>query len=840
MDSSLGVIAITEHNDVSWVDLLRRPAKRSNLLIFPGFEIASSEGVHVLCLWEPSEEVSRLDEILVEAGLPTTGRWHRDGTPRMSRLQLQDLVAFVHERGGLCILSHVDREDGVLHRLTGEPRIRAWLESGALAVQCSKNPRLMDDGSFYRRVLVNEGDQYRRDRPYACIQTSDARALDEIGSKPTFIKMSSDSIEGLRQAFLDSKSRIRFPDEHDIHSYPRILAAQWDGCFLEAQFPFNSNLNCLIGGKGTAKSTVIETIRHAFGMTIESDAVRDQAASLLTEIFPSSAKISLLLEVPTPRPTRYVLERTGNDRPIVRSADTQEILDGLAPTTLCRPIIFGQREIYETAMRLESQLSLLDGYCASELEPLFSRERSLVKDIGLKSHEARQIEEELAGLGDRLAELPALRERKRLFDEAGLADKLAEQRELERERATLKTAEEILIEHRDLVQEIERRASRIASIEPLAEQTPNAELIAALHELAGEVMGAWTTSLQALGRALDKAEKRFAVIQGEWRNRFEERRAAFDTAVLEVAGEHGESNIRDYVQLDAKIDRLAALETQRKNRRKDLKGIVGTRRELVAELREVRRQIFLVRNAKAVELTNELGGAVQVEVRHQGNRDRVVKALRNLRSGAGNRQIQELVDRDDFSAARLAELLRHSADAVSTEYAVPEGAAQQLVRAAAPLKIDELEVLALDDLVQISLNVGDADRADFRPLDRLSAGQRSTAILLLALLESDGPLILDQPEDDLDNRFIYDDVVRRLREAKEKRQFLIATHNANIPVLGDAEQIVVLDTYVENDLVRAAVAARGSIDDAPLHGPVEDVLEGGREAFERRKEKYGF
>src|SRR5207244_2921015 len=99
--------------------------------------------------------------------------------------------------------------------------------------------------------------------------------------------------------------------------------------FLEAGIRLNPNLNCFIGGKGTAKSTIVETIRHAFELPVQSEAVRDQARALLNETFPTSAKLSLLVEVPEPRPTRYIIERTGQDRALVRAADTGEILDGL-------------------------------------------------------------------------------------------------------------------------------------------------------------------------------------------------------------------------------------------------------------------------------------------------------------------------------------------------------------------------------------------------------------------------------------------------------------------------------------------------------------------------------
>jgi hypothetical protein len=127
-------------------------------------------------------------------------------------------------------------------------------------------------------------------------------------------------------------------------------------------------------------------------------------------------------------------------------------------------------------------------------------------------------------------------------------------------------------------------------------------------------------------------------------------------------------------------------------------------------------------------------------------------------------------------------------------------------------------------------------------LEALSTGQKATAVLLLLLLESDAPLIVDQPEDDLDNRFITEGVVPRMREEKLRRQFIFSTHNANIPVLGDAELIVGLSASGEAERGRAAIDPKqmGSIDAQPVRELVEEILEGGREAFERRRRKYGF
>ncbi len=101
--------------------------------------------------------------------------------------------------------------------------------------------------------------------------------------------------------------------------------------------------------------------------------------------------------------------------------------------------------------------------------------------------------------------------------------------------------------------------------------------------------------------------------------------------------------------------------------------------------------------------------------------------------------------------------------------------------------------------------------------------------------------MLDQPEDDLDNRFVYEDVVSILREQKGlaggegRRQVIAATHNANIPVLGDAEQVVGLEV----DEGRIRVISRSSIDHPPTRDLIKQVMEGGDEAFRRRAEKYG-
>ena len=177
----------------------------------------------------------------------------------------------------------------------------------------------------------------------------------------------------------------------------------------------------------------------------------------------------------------------------------------------------------------------------------------------------------------------------------------------------------------------------------------------------------------------------------------------------------------------------------------------------------------------------------------------------------------------------------------STSGATPASQAERL--AGAPEEVlMAIEELELPSVTTIRLNTASSGELPvWRALDDLSAGQKATAVLLL-LLDSDAPLVVDQPEDDLDNRFISEGVVPRMRGEKGNRQFIFSTHNANIPVLGVAELILGLTAMGEAGEGRARIAPEhiGSIDESSVRDIVEELLEGGRNAFETRRRKYGF
>jgi len=204
--------------------------------------------------------------------------------------------------------------------------------------------------------------------------------------------------------------------------------------------------------------------------------------------------------------------------------------------------------------------------------------------------------------------------------------------------------------------------------------------------------------------------------------------------------------------------------------------------------------------------------------------------------------METLKSMPSLSLTALAAACRSGKEELSQQFGLTPAAATRLSQAGEAVCL-EMEELDLPATTSVELNIStDPERPDWKDLEALSTGQKATAILLLLLLQADAPLIVDQPEDDLDNRFITESVVPAMRREKRRRQFIFSTHNANIPVLGDAELIVGLSTAGDPGDVHAEISRSrvGSIDSRSVREFVEEILEGGKDAFEMRRRKYGF
>lgn len=805
------------------------------MFAFSGFKAVSKDGVHFLCLFDPDKD-DRLERLIGECGIHDSS----DLSPTGNK-DSQELLECVKRRGGICIAAHVAGAGGLLQTLRGQPRINAWTSKDLLA--CALAGPVDQAPENLRSILKNTDSAHRRDRLLAVINAQDVNGPDDL-VKPAsscLIKMSEVSVEALRQAFLDPDSRIRLNSDPPPEPHAEFLAMAWEGGFLDGtKVHFNSNLNVLVGGRGTGKSTIIESLRHVLALDPLGEEARRAHEGFLRHVLKSGTKVSLLARSHHPAERCYTIERTIPNPAVVKD-EIGNVLT-LKPRDVISGVeVFGQHEISELAKSREKLTLLLERFV--ERDPAIGGQNAKLR-LELERSRSRiaEVQREIRSIDERLSALPNLEETLKRFQEAGLEERLKEKSLLIREERLFAVMRERLSPFLSVRQELgELLPIDTAFLTPKAlDGLPNAALLAE----SANIFERLNQQLQAIGNQiaimLDSAETELTTLRSRW----EEHRQAAEANYERLLRELQKSKIdgEEFIRLRRQIEELRPLRKRRELLVRDLAAYGSNRRKLLDEWVNLQSTEYRALSRAARKVSQKLKDRVRVEVTMAGNRDPLERLLRDEIGGNLSAMIDRLRGRADLSLLDLAARCREGKDALVANFSLPPVAAERLAQAGSDLfmRIEELELPAT---TKIELNTAsEGELPSWQTLEELSTGQRATAVLLLLLLESDAPLVVDQPEDDLDNRFITDGVVPTMKEEKRKRQFIFSTHNANIPVLGDAELILGLSTAVQNETVQGRINPRhmGSIDAQPVRELVEEILEGGKPAFEMRRLKYGF
>jgi len=274
----------------------------------------------------------------------------------------------------------------------------------------------------------------------------------------------------------------------------------------------------------------------------------------------------------------------------------------------------------------------------------------------------------------------------------------------------------------------------------------------------------------------------------------------------------------------------------KQDRHKDLKEreveISAKRRELLKEQSELCDKRYGIRKGIAEFLNGQLGPMIRIQIVPMDNPEEYQGLLNEAMKRSGMqyaRVVERIIQR--IPPPELARLIQNGqADELSEQLEIDRERANKIIAQLLNSRdLFTIEAVELYDRPVIELK----DGASYKSAESLSTGQKCTTILPILLLESVKPLIIDQPEDNLDNAFVYDTVVKSIRSSKQTRQLIFVTHNPNIPVLGDAEKVIVL----HSDGQQGQVVAEGDVD--TVKEQIETILEGGRDAFEERRRRYG-
>jgi hypothetical protein len=263
VDNGIEVIGVADHYRIRPATKLIQAARASGLIVFPGFEAVSKEGVHLLCLFDPSTTVDAVQGRIHACGI------HDDTNPSpLGDLDAQELLDKAPSWPAQVIAAHVASSGGLFRALqAGQARSAIWRHQRLQA--CSLPGAISAAPEDVRHILENKNPEYNRVRPVAVLNCQDVSAPDDLTKSGTscYVKMTAPTVEGLRQAFLDPGSRVRLVSDPAPEEHVEFVGMAWEseGFVRGGRLHFNENLNVLIGGRGAGKSTVIESLRYVLG-----------------------------------------------------------------------------------------------------------------------------------------------------------------------------------------------------------------------------------------------------------------------------------------------------------------------------------------------------------------------------------------------------------------------------------------------------------------------------------------------------------------------------------------------------------------------------------------------
>ena len=846
VQEQLGVIAVTDHNEISNVESALAAAPPDSLLVVPGVELSTPQG-HLLCYLPDLRALQSFHGRLTLA--------ERDGPNSRCTTAMAECLTLLADVGGFGILAHVDADGGLERAMPGASphKLDILCHSALLGIElksATSEIAYSDEDPEQSRAGIGKARIDKlglsKNQCLARVLNSDSHTLAALGRNAdgdrriTRFKMDRPSFSALRLALQDADARVRL-EEKIPRSIPQIVGAAFDGGFLDAQrVHFSRNLNCIIGGRGAGKSTLFEGARCLARRPSDSNV-------LDSDIWPRE----LHLVWQDQAGERHLLRRSLN-------ADLENVNSPTGPVDF-EIDCFGQGETAKVSAEADSNPAALLGYLDRFVDIAEAQtEEDTARDELLSLQQLiEEAEKKVAQIPLHERELAVTRQQLNALEKARAKEVIGLQRRLA-EEATIRS--QITDKVKDLKGVLDSGGAK-HSLDEIRQLADPAQLRVGADEFQAIVAcvdsfetnaTAAETQLKTGLRSLD------AEVQEElrrWKEKEASVRSRIDARRLELE--------QQGVRLDmAYIRKLTSDEASYKKSVTDL----NSWKPRLAELRKkrsetldarwrARERIATLRDGYARGATRALREALTdltVTVRFVKN-GYAPDAAALIVETMGWRTVQVLraaLLTEKLTVPALLNAIENRDHAAITKLRTAEGGAvfdkgdadllferlgQPHVRYALErCEIQDFPRLIVQKTVQPATGAAQHISREF---GKLSLGQKQSVLLALTLsASSDHPLLIDQPEDNLDGEFIYQSLVPVLRRAKERRQVIVVTHNANIAVLGDAEQIVVLKSTSD----KGSIVERGSIDAQAPRDAACRVLEGAREALQRRATAYGF
>ncbi|WP_419943822.1 AAA family ATPase [Candidatus Poriferisodalis sp.] len=654
----------------------------------------------------------------------------------------------------------------------------------------------------------------------ACFHSSGAHSAEDIGTRHVWVKLESPTIEALRQASIASHTRIRIGHEldedgswQDLEEPPDALQYErpWlksatvngEAAFFDSapqdrpvRFEFSPDLTCVIGGSMTGKSTLLDGLRVHVDASLPQDAqTRQQVSERANERFLAGA-------------AAVELECPGRD-PMAPAHDRWPA------------VFFAQGELKSLTQDPEAVQQILARLNASVSDVISQCERSLREH----DRELSQVARRLAELDDQIEEADQAlqlgteaQDALTAFSDAGVDD--------------FNSATASVSTWRDVTHAVDEVVAQAGAVVSSAGAVALPDYDDSADGVTARLREEWQLASEAaheLHRKLVEAQRMAAEVLQAHESRQDDLRVQVDR-ILAAEGFDG-ARISEFQELNARASlldsyraNLDSLRATSSDLQASFDSTLQSRHELVGEHRRLFDDILQIVEG---QFDGHLAGRRIDNGRPAPLEDFILSLGQsgitrwwNDNDGARRPSPQELLERLDQDSLE--------------EVGMSSTVQQTFCRYMTPARHRQLAALRCPDRYLLEFKTSDEN---FRPLDKLSGGQRVNLLLSLLLATSDSrPLVIDQPEDELDNRFLFETLLPALHRLKGRRQVIVATHNANIVVNGDADQVIQLDAEGEHGYIACA----GAIEDPMVRDAIVQTVDGGDEAFRLRRLKYGF
>ena len=822
-EQKIQIGVITNHNKFDKGEFvnLKKNAKKEGIGLFAGVELSvndGSSGVHILIVFD--EQWYKYAEDFIQQFLIAAfeGIANRENENTNCRYSFEIVLEKLNEhrnqgRDSFIILAHVEEEKGFFKGFDGT------------RIQTLRNNHLFRDFVLgFQKVRtndeVNKWKQWFQDKLPAFVEGSDCKSLEKIGrphtqknkEKKTFIKIGDFNFEALRFALKDHEYRVSAIDKPEIKN-GYIKSIFFEGGLLEGiNLNFSPELNTLIGIRGSGKSSLLEVLRYVLGINPSNVADQNYKNLLVERSMGSGGKA--IVTIVNKQKEEYRIKKIYNQKEEIWKDEVLQSGISLEATGFSPPIYFGQKDLSNKGDDFENDLiQRLIGTKLQTVQKKIEQKQTEIKHLIFELQKLKNLEELKK---ETETKLKNAEHKLTSFKEKGVEDKLKEQAFFDSDLSKVRSIDSTVTNYLD---DLNKIISNYGSF--FQEKMTGSEINRDFFDEAQIILQKTQNEFQNLKDIYNNS----ILNQEQWKKIITKMDAKKDSLKEDFAKIKREINTDSinpdtYLTLKNEIDLLCT--TLKEIEKYELK-----RNELgnhllnsLTELDTIWREENTILNHE-VKKINEAESKISLEVIFKGRKDKFKGKLMEVFKGSNIREYSytEITEQyDDFiqiykDSAILKKILTNENQFVEFNKILEKN-------------LSDLLTFKVENKIMIQYNN--------KPLEQHSLGQRASALILFLLVQKENDvLIIDQPEDDLDNQTIYNEVIKELKKIKGNMQFIFATHNANIPVLGDSENVLSC-TYSEKKII----VETGTMDHHETQKRIIDIMEGGEEAFNRRKNIY--